>query len=128
MVYAVRSTGRRSRAIAIAILWLAPILAGTARADECEPAKPDQELSAAKAAGEVVLTGESARHFLAKIRGQHIPITTADYVFLSVANGVATMSWIDDAASRIALRCDWEAKQGTPLAAIIAAAISAARP
>jgi hypothetical protein len=122
----VRTLGRRPLAAIGVMLCLAPLWAAGARADECQPARPDRELAAARAAGQTVLTGAAARAFAARIKGQHVPMARADYIFLGIGGGGATMGWIDDAAAPIALRCDWEARPGTPLAALIAAAISAA--
>jgi len=118
----------KPRAALYAVVLLVAMVHGVrAATDECEPAKPDDELAAARQAGRTILTGEQARRFVAGLKGQHVPIASADYVFLSLAAGIATMTWIDDAKSPIAARCDWEAAQGTPLAAIIARAIAQSR-
>jgi hypothetical protein len=97
-----------------------------AHADECTPAEPKAELAAAHNAGQLVLTGEAARQFLQSLPVK-LPIGRADYVFLFMESGDADVAWIDDATAPVAIKCEWAAKLGTPLADSIERALHRSR-
>src|SRR4051794_17992228 len=96
-------------------------------ADECIPADPRIEIAAAQRAGYLVLTGARARAVVERLAGLKIPIGRADWIAIFIAGDVAHMTWLDDAASPIAIRCEWEARLGSPVGAIIAATIAQGR-
>jgi hypothetical protein len=98
-----------------------------ALADECGPVEPQGEIARARDVGNVVLAGDAARRFAERLRGSGVPIADADRIFLFLADGSANLAWIDDAASPLAIRCDWTAAAGSPLAALIEQTIREAR-
>jgi hypothetical protein len=111
---------------AAAALFCGAIAGPRALADECTPTEPQAELAAARKAGQLVLAGEEARQFLQSLPTK-LPVRSADYVFLFMANGAANMAWIDDAASPIAIKCEWVAESGSPLSKSIESALGRSR-
>ena len=109
---------RASAMLAVLLLSAIPALSQPA-GDECRPVEPAGEIAHAQAAGSVILAGDEALRFVAGLKGSGVPIARADRVILSMADGAAGLAWIDDADSPLAIRCDWTASAGSPLAALI---------
>jgi hypothetical protein len=126
-MFASRNAPPRLLALALAGAACVVVDDSPARADECIPADPRIEVAHAQQAGHVVLTGRRARDFVQKLAGLRIPIGQADWIALFISGDVAHMTWLDDAAAPIAIRCGWEAKRSSPVGAIIEAAIGQGR-
>lgn len=113
-----------------AALVLGAVLAlpAPASADECAPVRPAAALAEARAAGRLVLDGAAAETLAEALRRHHVPIAAADYLILSAEeSGEAAVDWIDEGSAEIAMQCGWTAAAGTPVAALIAAALAGPR-